>query len=491
MALDQLFTGALLQYKAFGLLANLDHPAFKDDLMHFISDHGLPLATAFAALPDNISRQACIGLPYLQCSSITSPDAPPGGYFEDQTNIDPGTLLSSRYTFWTMQHLEGSANSIYYCLVRAALYVLHTRDFNASVRYLLDLQKHGYLLNSHSLQHCLTFLLMIRQRVNTDDDIVPLCIAGQPQENADWHNAKLLPLDIAVLPVVRPAQEGLAYILLTAENDIEEVRAAKSYDEWVLGQHYLGNLMLTVLFILRYLNMEQELAFRSFDVRYEEICADCFAFYHMIRGEPERYPFEVSFTFSYAPLRASQMVGGDWQDRLCDERVLIPDQLAALLLPSDGTINSHLPLASVPPAWRLLSPAVAPVYANVVVRNPEYRSLARRTKSDSNTSAAPPDIPSLARSIRQEPENELVREQLLDLYPYCDICLFMEALYRDSCSDLTTAMTRLQQAILIDPIDHQRWHSVSVILRKLENQDMANQVAAFARTLLDAQVEAN
>jgi len=490
MALDQLVAAALLQYRAFGLLADEAHPAFKDDLTHFISAHGDPLVRAFSALSRSVPRQALAGLPFLLHSNNTAPHAPPGGYFDDQTPIELGKLLTSRYIFWAMQHNPDAALAVVFYLLRATLYVLHTRGFDTSVRYLLDLRKHGYLLNSSSLNHCLAFLFLVRQRVSSDDEIVPLCIAGQPHSAADWYNAELLPVDLQALPVLREAAEGMAYLVQTAGTDIDEVRASQSYDDWILGQHYLGSLMLTVHFILRYLNMDEEPAFRAFDVRYEEICADCFAFYHILRGEPERYPFEARFTASYGVIKAVEMGGGDWQNRLCDERVLVPDQLADLLLPSDGTINLQLEEASIPPAWRLLSSAVAPVYANLVVRNPDYRSLARVVKMNTNAASAPPDIRYFLRSMRQEPENEHLRGQLLDFYPYCDRWLFVEARYLDRRGDPSAAMARLQQAISIDPTDHSRWKSMSVILRKFGDERAADRLAGFARTLRNGRATA-
>lgn len=476
MPIDQFVTAALLQYRAFGLLANQTHPSFQDDLTQFIYTHGQPLAAAFAALDGVVSRQTVEGLPYLLCSSETAPDAPPAGYFDAETAIGLRTLLSARYTFWQMQQLPDAAATILRCLVRAALYILHTRNFEASVRYLLDLHKHGYLLSSESLQHSLAFLFVVRQRVATDEDIVPLCI-GQLDGPASWRSAELLPVDLQALPMLREAAEGMAYLLQTADSDIDEVRAAPSYDKWVLGQHYLADLMMTAHFLLGYLDMQDEPAFIAFDVRYEEIAADCFAYYHMLRGQPERYPFEMKLTYSYAIIKAAQMGGGDWQDRLCNERVVVPDQLADLLLPNDGTINLQPTPESISVAWRLLSAAVAPIYAQLVVRDPGYRALAR---TDGQT-----DLQSLIRTIRQDPENQQLRTQFLDRYPYCDQCLFMEALYLDRYGEQVAAMARLQQAILIDPSDHHRWHSAGVLLHKLGYVEAAARLRDFALTLRD------
>jgi len=481
MPLEQFVTASLLQYRAFGLLANQTHPAFQDDLNQFIHAHGRPLAAALAALDGVVSRQAVEGLPYLFCSSQTEPDAPPAGYCDEETTIGLRTLLSTRYRFWQMQQLPGASPTIRSCLVRAALYILHTRNFNASVRYLLDLHKHGYLLSSESLQYSLAFLFVVRQRVARDEDMVPLCI-GQRDGPAGWRGAELLPVDLQTLPMLREAEEGMAYLLQTADNDIDEVRAARSYDEWVLGQHYLADLTMTAHFLLGYLNMQNERAFIAFNVRYEEITADGFAYYHTLRGEPERYPFEMNLTYSYAIFQAAQMGGGDWQDRLCDERVLVPDQLADLLLPNDGTINLQPTPDNIPVAWRMLSAAVAPIYAQLVVRDPGYRALAR---TDDQIGSGHTDLPSLIRAIRQNPENQQLRAQLLDRYPYCDQCLFMEALYLDRCGEQKRAMALLQQAILIDPSDHHRWHSAGVLLHKLGHVEAASRLKGFAVTLRD------
>jgi|GEM_PF-6728944 len=481
MALDQLVAAALLQYRAFGLLANQTHPAFQDDLTQFLGAHGTPLAAAFAALDGAAPREPAAGVPYLLYSSKIVPDAPPAGYYEDQTAIGLGALLSSRHSFWQMQLLPGSAPVVVGCLKRAALYMLHTRGFNASVRYLLDLHKHGYLFSSEPLQHSLAFLFLVRQRVASDEDIVPLCIAlsGEPDE---WRGAEVLTVALDKLPVLRQGAEGMAYLLQTAGNDVDEVRAARSYDEWVLGQHYLADLMLTTHFLLHYLEMHDEPAFIAFAVRYEEISADCFAYYHVLRGQPERYPFEMTFTYSSAIIKAVQMGGGDWQDRLCDERVIVPDQLADLLLPSDGTTNLQPAPDSIPVTWRLLSAAVAPMYAQLVARNPGYRALAR---PDGQAEPAHTDVQSFIRAIRQEPENQQLRAQLLDRYPYCDQCLILEALYLDRYGDPAAAMARLQQAICIDANDHQRWQSAAAVLHKLGQVEAARRLAAFARTLGD------
>ncbi|MYM32100.1 hypothetical protein GTP58_27585 [Duganella sp. CY15W] len=486
MALNQLITAAVSQYRAFGLLADRTHPAFPDDLTHFIRAHGHPFSRALATVDNGAPYQAVMGLPFLLCSSETAPEAPPGGYYGRGTILGLGSLLASRYEFWQKQKMPEEAGNILIYLQRAALYVLHMTNFNTSVRYLLDLQKHGFLLEPDpiALKNCLIFLFQVRQRVASDDDIVSFCLGNQPHNDFDWYTAELLPVNLAALRVLRDGADGIAYLLQTAEKDIDEVRAAQSYDEWVLGQHYLFKLMQATIFTLRTLDMDQETAFKAFDIKYEEIAADCGAYTYIIKGAPSRYPFEFSFNGAHAAILAAQMGGGNWQDRICEERVLVPDQLADLLLPNDDTINLRPPRTSVPAPWHLLSSTVAPVYAAVVMRNSRYRSLIRPDAAQAGQApAAPVDMQLLVRTIRENPENRELLDRILATTPYSDQHLLVDAISFDLQGEPEVAMARTQQAILIDPSNFLYWSAAAGFLDKLGDLEASAGLASFARTL--------
>jgi hypothetical protein len=74
--------------------------------------------------------------------------APPGGYSGRNEPVRPTQIIDSLVTNWGMERQLDSAVTR---LMRAALGVCHRQGLPAAIRYLVDLQRHGFVLKSLSL----------------------------------------------------------------------------------------------------------------------------------------------------------------------------------------------------------------------------------------------------------------------------------------------------------------------------------------------------
>jgi hypothetical protein len=496
MTLASLVASALTQHRAFGLFMSSPEEELVD---WFIERHGRPLAQALSALDSPALRRMAAGTPYVLTGQEEGAGDELAGYFREDSTLGLGELLESRHVFWTLQCRPGAEPAVRLLLIRAALWMLAHHDFETALRYLLDLHKHGYLLDFQMLDQCLSILCAARLKVHTDAEIVALLVELGGTPGSEWRSARWSGADVLSMPALREPGVDAEYLTHAAQAEIDEVRAASSHDAWLLGQYYLPQLMWAVLFTLRYIGVADQLAYFALCARFEEISCDGFPFRAMQAGMPQHFPFAPQFGVARTVALVLQQTCDDWQDRLLVERVVVPDELSDLLMPDADTVLADVPHERLPAPWHLLSAALAPIYGRVVLREPEY-ALRRRIPmnaeelaSYSNAPEAPEpgsdesrricraEIGALARTLKNAKPG--ADSSLLDLYPYCDLALFAEALALDRAGDRQAAARRIEQAILIDPSDYKRWHSFGLIVQGLGEPDYARRLKKLARQL--------
>jgi hypothetical protein len=182
-------------------------------------------------------------------------------------------------------------------------------------------------------------------------------------------------------------------------------RRSSGLDEWLLNQQRLFNAIGPLLRAIRSVTPQVPLALQAVLTNLSEINADAGSFCRATKlnlgGDPSYSLLEqtaLPVMFEYR-----RRMGEGWEERLCRERVLVPDQLRPLMLDIDGDWPADLGSVTdpqsrftkaqiahqeprCPAAWKELSYSLAHPF--ICVMRPERRSpeLVRAASS------LPPDL---------------------------------------------------------------------------------------------------
>lgn len=505
---SHLASACLAQHRAFGLFADTEPDSelaalFRSsglgadterELARFLDRHGRPAALALAgACP----AEPPAGVPFLMTARTGAEDAVVAGYVAQAPAIPVGRLLEERHRLWALQ-VPAPDPGLYPVVMRGALFMLSGHGFDAALRYLLDLVKHGCLAGRSTVLQCMLDLCRGRQRVAADARLPALWLGERTLDAGDWSEAALRTVDPAALPVLRTAGATAEFLAGAIEHDIAEVRAAGSFDDWMLGTFWLARATEIVRRVLDGLDLLSDPGLVAVGLRIEEISADSSASIVAWRIDARAFPFAPDFAYARGIAAAVRHAVDDWAHRILDERVLVPDQLIDLLLPEGCDAVADVPDDALPPAWRLLSGAVAAVHAEKLSRAPEYRQLRRtsmpddvrkrlRRAGEGGMTPMQAEAGAIAAQVsRADPAGPAalaILARITGLYPYADDWRHVEAQALFQAGQPDAAWHALVDAILIDPSRARSWALAAKILAGAGDEEGAARLTGFAASL--------
>jgi hypothetical protein len=361
------------QMRAFGILANHSLRPFEVLNSEILTRFGFlrMLVQVLDHLDPEASRELIAsGDPIIYNTLEWPPAAEPAGSFEPAGNISLEQHLTSWYMSWNLQSDEHPQSAMVLKVVRAALWLVNgPGGIDAAIQYIIDLQAKGVILNRIVAIQAMTLLLSARRRVQSDADLAAFFLETVPSSASEWTRAQFKEWDISV-PAVRPdLTDDLSVLLDRAENEVDQVLKAKSYDAWLLGQLALNSVLSIVVSTFHEFEAENELQFVSKLTRLEEIRADAGAFGSMFRlwcGKFISFKYESDFTLSMTVCSLLSNQVEDWKDRVLDERAAIPDCLQHLVT------ERGITTLDLPDGWERISGTLAPIAGPMLLEDDSY-----------------------------------------------------------------------------------------------------------------------
>jgi len=397
---DALFREAV----AFGVLAS-GHEILVEQLELY-----LPRAVGLAAILA-VAEPAGLAFgneafPYWPNSEQWSPSLPLAGFTSSTVGPRPSQVLASLTDAW-LTALAGPSRSARHSLLLAVLSYTRDEGLWPALELAIELAGSGYLLNPTDLEAVVTLLLGARNAVGSDAEMVSRLLGGVDLESTESLVSGSLTTDWVVLgQPTSPAVGSLVErILRSLMRRAADARGSSGLDEWVLNQQRLFNAIGPLLRAIRSVMPQMPLPLEAVMTNLSEIGADAGGFCGTIKlnvaGDPSygllvQAALPVMFEFR-------RRIGEGWEERLCRERVLVPDELRPLMLEIEGdwpaelsaVVDPRSPFtkaqiashdARCPRPWKELSYALAHPF--VCVMRPERRGpeLVR------GASSLPPDL---------------------------------------------------------------------------------------------------
>jgi hypothetical protein len=377
VALPALARTLLEQVQGFGLLGCHAAPT-EDDLKWLAVTVVKPLNLLFEILENATGRTILpLEVPLLYHTAGWPSNAPPAGYAGESTVVRGRDHTASLFAFWTLQlRNESDPAPAAYKLVRAALWIVRVKGLAAALRYLFTLFDAGFVIRPEVASNAIWLLLDGRRRVRVEPDLPGFFLKALPDSpdawaqtdfRTDFRNVLMAKLHLVKQ---RDIANELDLLCDLVSERIARAREAADLTEWILGQARLKIAAVATLNVFRWAEVDDDLSYAGFAAQFDEIGADCGAFFLMARSiSPLARGDRLSPNWGLAGAMA--VIAKDhepgWINRILDERMLVPDALLATY-----TENPTEMVTVVSAEWRVPSPKLVPIMARLSIQDDRY-----------------------------------------------------------------------------------------------------------------------
>lgn len=408
--------------------------------------------------------------PVCYNSALWPNGAAVSGYTSASSKARPthmvNTYLGTWQLTWTGRRATGR-------LLRAAGWVWREEGFRRAVEYVLDLQHSGLALVPADVTGTLVTLSRLRAIVTNDREIGLALFGHEPGSSDAWLRSDFRD----DLPEEGPANGEVVEALIDrCLSAVDETRDSTNYDDWFLGQHYLGDVIMSLRQTVSTHNEQAPVALKAVLAQLEEVGADAGAFISVNQLRAQRHPFCANFINAALLSRIfKKQAGDDWERRLSKERLVLPTAL-------DRVYKEHD--APLPFEWMAVSPSLAPVLAIFTDHGPWChwpRVVGNPLQGDPMVEGQPKDwgaeiqtgiLASIDLTKDQRHKEAIERlESLHHAFPWSDLVLYELGVAFDEGGSSDDALERIETSIIVNPLNYMSWHSLGVILKKQGRMD--------------------
>jgi hypothetical protein len=305
-------------------------------------------------------------LPYLYSTADWPGDSPPAGRLANR-EVPPHTALRALIGFWLLQcHRGGGADR----LTRGMLWTLHRHGYRDALAFVFDAIVSGAIIDSVTGIEVLNRLLLARRQAPSDDRIFESFARTVPRSPAQWRTFDVSRPLFAPRMARPELTDDIDWLQSRAAERIAACRASRDAGEWSFGLAEIGPLCAILSRSFRELGLDRDLAYGVFTAQVEEIQADCGAYFLCIDFSSEFTDADRLHTrwiMAEAMEKMSRFHGGDWLERILEERVLVPDALYDLYWEDPQTLTDR-----TPPQWRAPAAPLRAALADTSADNATY-----------------------------------------------------------------------------------------------------------------------
>ncbi|MFD7835313.1 hypothetical protein [Streptomyces sp. NPDC059761] len=407
-------------------------------------------------------------------------EAPVGGYTDAESEVLPHEVAMS-LMLNCQQRADGAPARR---LLTCALWRLADKGLGDAVTYLFDLHQAGFA-GSDDVGVVTFLLLRAHSHAGSCDALLERSIGRPATGGTDW-----LAVDpdfewVGPAPLDGESKKVLTALFLRAGRKVEETRAADNFDDWILGQIHLAGLLTTVLSLVNDLVENVPLPWRVRLSQWEEIIADAKSLLLTSRAGFDM--LSQKSRIGYVAVVGSEIrrnVGENWQQRLYEERLLVPTRMRGFFFPDDADAaadDTSSSAASFPPEWASLSWRV--IHPWLITINGDVPTLVPPEGEDgADGEALVAEVAAIHRlgEERRYAEAELRVRSLVARHPYMEFLYVERAIALDLQNQPAAALEDLLTAVFLDPRNPLTWESLSIVLARLGSHEEAVFARAFA-----------
>lgn len=433
-----------------------------------------------------------------------------GGYL----SVKPNELLASYLGTWNLG--AQSAKSCPFRLIRVGFWYWHrTNDVFAALGLLFDLNRSGFFLQA---THFAQAVFKLCDAYTRDFNIDLLENHNFESQSADDDLTRVLE-DLSPRPH-NPAkvQAAIEWVQDYAIDSAQRAREAKTPDEWFMHHSLLAGPAEILVWLDREHKTTLTIAQRAIASQFEEIGADLGAVGRVTWLAAREYrPLQINFSGAkVVALSYRRTYGGEWLDKLLEDRVLLPEALRdAFAAAYDGGALNTLPKVSVPPDWQQVSEWIAWSLAVAAERDPfvlrtcdfdgsviktkceemgfapegttKFHEFSSEAQSEARYALIKEELAGLIHSpdvFSDDAETAIKKlQEILSLYPWNNFARLELGIRYDQTGHVAEGFREIRASILLEPTYALAWKSLSVVLNRLGNRQDAILAAAISEMI--------
>lgn len=468
--------------RAIGILGSCGRPD-REQVEWAIQDYTPAIILLLRTL-DQLAQESLLpaDVPLLYHTQQWPHDMAPAGH---SRWLRSDEYVKSILLSWNLQAItpkEVSATKF----MRAALWVIRESGFLSAIEYMFSLLTQGFVTNLDAFSMALWQIFVGRRSVACDKDIVDFFLVEPDATKNDWPKVQFRENVLMEGKLRDDLCDDLDLLVDIVETQITAARAARDAAEWEIARARLGACVLPVLRVLRGLGANENLTYMAFDSRYDEINADTFARYAVLKLGLQ-YNNATKVSWNIANNVATLAKNDEHLEQFMSERVLVPDALVELLKKERRIDASQLPTE-----WAWLPPKLVPAWANVVLADTTYSMQSGKEEQETlkdvfGTSKIDVIINKCMELIENGRSDEALvsLNALCSVFPYFPFLRQERAICLDNLGQLDKAWDEIRVALLLMPDSCSIWQSAAVILRKSGRNTDGAIAAYIAKAIAD------
>ncbi|MGW8993443.1 hypothetical protein ACWGRF_26470 [Streptomyces zhihengii] len=414
---------------------------------------------------------------------------PGGAPIEGYTPSEPEVLPADVATSLILNVQQRATGSLFSRLLTCAVRRLAgTGDLRDTVTYLFDLHQAGFA-GADEVTETTCLLLRAHSQAGSCEVLVERCMRHAATGEIDWTTDVPDFEWVDESPLGKEGKAVLTLLFQRASRRVEEVRGAQDLDQWVLGQIHIDGLLTAVIRLFHELVENIPLPYQARLAQWEEIVCDAHALLMTSRAGFDALSAKARISSAHLMGQAiRQRVGTTWQDRLYQERLLVPAQLRAHYFSEPGE--------QFPPQWEHLSWRVIHPWLTAVAPGTAPSAVVRTSKTGQPSGESPgrggerdiaedllADFETIHRLHEEHryAEVEQHARSTLRRHPYMENLYAELAIALDHQNKPEAAREELLTGIFLNPHNPLLWHSLSVVLHRTGSHEEAAFAMAFSR----------
>lgn len=364
-AIENIFNLMFDEMRAFGILASFDRDSFAiDDYETYFSNHIEVWRDILyiLQLSEHIKFSADIDVPYCYNVIDWPHEVGLAGFVSSNQSVKPFHIFLSYCSFWRMD-LNKDSTSLYR-LLKISLWNIKEQNTLYAIKFLLKLLNEGFIIDLSVIAQLIKLFIYASSTSESKDEIIHSFFSPSeaPCTIQEWISNTPSP-DIIIkliqynndksngnLQNTKVYKATIAHLLDLSLELVEEVRDSHNWDQWILGQIKIYNLVSLILDINDSFNITPPLHIRAVLSQLEEVRADVGG---VVRGIGRFNPYSADFIGANAVGKSYKIIGiKDWENRVYDERLLIPSKIRELY---PFKKYFHLPLEWQAVSWRIIN----------------------------------------------------------------------------------------------------------------------------------------
>jgi len=171
------------------------------------------------------------------------------GYLSTTNFVKPSQIIDSYIGFWNYQLIcEKESKTSSSRLIKSSLWLYHKKNLETVIKYIFDINKHGYILFEKVIFDALFILINSYSKTISDKNLIQLFWVEEiPENQKEWIESELSTPSLDEMKSYRSYIDFLKVLSKNCHHEINNLKNSTFYDEWIINLWALGKIIRPII----------------------------------------------------------------------------------------------------------------------------------------------------------------------------------------------------------------------------------------------------